>query len=415
MFDFPASPSNGQMFTPVAGGPSYVFQTPVWRLAPGGVNSGVWVGDAPPSSPSQGTLWWESDSGNTFIYYDDGSSQQWVQFNSAPPPAGFMPITAQARNRIVNPAMQISQELGDTGTGASSAYFADQWQFVFIGPTCGANRNSSVAASPNGTLTRAGLNINTAKGSLASGDQAGLFTPIEGIHLRDLQWGTAAAKQVVLQFVARVTTTPGTYGVSIRNGALNRAWLGSFSVPAVNTDYLITMVIPGDTTGTWPKDNTLGMYVGFTFAAGTGVQGVPGWQAGNLLAPAGVTNGAAATGALLITDVGLYLDSQATGLAPPWQMPDEAEQLRACQRYWQKASTSLDGNMTSGVTYSGYGSLALPMRTTPTLSAVNVSASGFPATPSLGFTAPNMLFDSRTCNATGRALMRADVTANARM
>jgi hypothetical protein len=33
-------------------------------------------------------------------------------------------------------------------------------------------------------------------------------------------------------------------------------------------------------------------------------------------------------------DVGLYLDPNATGVPPPWQMPDEAEELAACQRYW---------------------------------------------------------------------------------
>ena len=35
-------------------------------------------------------------------------------------------------------------------------------------------------------------------------------------------------------------------------------------------------------------------------------------------------------------DVGLYLDPHNTGIAPPWQMPDEAEELRACQRYYCK-------------------------------------------------------------------------------
>jgi hypothetical protein len=85
MFDFPNAPINGQLFTPIANGPSYMYQNPVWRLVSGGVNPGFWVGDAPPSNPVQGTLWWESDSGNSFIWYDDGSSAQWVQFNIAPP------------------------------------------------------------------------------------------------------------------------------------------------------------------------------------------------------------------------------------------------------------------------------------------------------------------------------------------
>lgn len=40
MFDFPASPANGQIFTP-PGGPSYRFQSPVWTLLASG------IGEAP--------------------------------------------------------------------------------------------------------------------------------------------------------------------------------------------------------------------------------------------------------------------------------------------------------------------------------------------------------------------------------
>jgi hypothetical protein len=36
------------------------------------------IGDSPPSTPVGGQLWWESDSGNLFIWYDDGTSSQWV-------------------------------------------------------------------------------------------------------------------------------------------------------------------------------------------------------------------------------------------------------------------------------------------------------------------------------------------------
>lgn len=38
----------------------------------------IYVGDTPPSSPATGQLWWESDSGLLFVYYDDGNTKQWV-------------------------------------------------------------------------------------------------------------------------------------------------------------------------------------------------------------------------------------------------------------------------------------------------------------------------------------------------
>jgi Collagen triple helix repeat (20 copies) len=45
---------------------------------PAGPPSSVAIGLTAPVTPTVGQLWWRSDSGNMFIYYDDGNSQQWV-------------------------------------------------------------------------------------------------------------------------------------------------------------------------------------------------------------------------------------------------------------------------------------------------------------------------------------------------
>lgn len=79
-FDFPASPVDGQEFTP-SGGPTYIFASPVWLLKSGSAASALYVGDDPPTTPGSGQLWYESDTGNTFVYYDDGNTKQWVQIN----------------------------------------------------------------------------------------------------------------------------------------------------------------------------------------------------------------------------------------------------------------------------------------------------------------------------------------------
>jgi len=39
------------------------------------------IGLTPPASPQVGQLWWRSDSGRLFIYYNDGTSSQWVPVN----------------------------------------------------------------------------------------------------------------------------------------------------------------------------------------------------------------------------------------------------------------------------------------------------------------------------------------------
>ena len=41
-------------------------------------NSAVAISASPPSSPSSGDLWWDSDDGDLHVYYNDGSTAQWV-------------------------------------------------------------------------------------------------------------------------------------------------------------------------------------------------------------------------------------------------------------------------------------------------------------------------------------------------
>ena len=37
------------------------------------------LSDTSPSTPSSGDLWWNSSSGGMYIYYNDGTSSQWVE------------------------------------------------------------------------------------------------------------------------------------------------------------------------------------------------------------------------------------------------------------------------------------------------------------------------------------------------
>lgn len=44
----------------------------------GGGSSLITTADTPPSSPADGTLWWDSTVGKLKVFYDDGTSTQWV-------------------------------------------------------------------------------------------------------------------------------------------------------------------------------------------------------------------------------------------------------------------------------------------------------------------------------------------------
>ena len=96
------------------------------------------------------------------------------------------------------------------------------------------------------------------------------------------------------------------------------------------------MSIPGPTVGTWPIDNTGAVTVAFSCAAGTAFQTATQntWVAGNFLAATGVSNLFTGARSFYFTDVGLYLDADATGKPPRYEMPDEAQEQNACQRYF---------------------------------------------------------------------------------
>jgi hypothetical protein len=73
--DFPASPTVGQLFT-AGNGVTYKWSGTIWL--PVGGSSLLSIGDSPPGSPGNGQLWWNSVRGELFIYYADGTSNQWV-------------------------------------------------------------------------------------------------------------------------------------------------------------------------------------------------------------------------------------------------------------------------------------------------------------------------------------------------
>ena len=57
---------------------------PTGPSGPQGV-AGLDVGVSPPAGPSTaGDLWWESDTGHLYVYYNDGNSNQWVAVSQGP-------------------------------------------------------------------------------------------------------------------------------------------------------------------------------------------------------------------------------------------------------------------------------------------------------------------------------------------
>jgi hypothetical protein len=87
--DFPASPTNGQIYE------QYVYDSalPGWR-SKGGAVAATYVSDTAPSGAVKGDMWYRSSDGTTYVFVVDADSSQWVEIRSEVSTAqvGLVPI-----------------------------------------------------------------------------------------------------------------------------------------------------------------------------------------------------------------------------------------------------------------------------------------------------------------------------------
>ena len=77
------SPDDGTIAVDTTNDVFYFRSSGSWQQVSGG-GASVTVSDTAPSSPDAGDLWYESDTGNTIVYYDDGvGAAQWVELGHA--------------------------------------------------------------------------------------------------------------------------------------------------------------------------------------------------------------------------------------------------------------------------------------------------------------------------------------------
>lgn len=356
-----------------------------------------------PSSPTNGQIY------GGYLY----SGGVWLQSGALLTP------TAQTRNRIVNPAMQISQELiKSTAYTTNLGYPADQWQVASIAAGLAYACNDGGNVGPSYIF----LNTTSATPSPAAGDYHMLTQAIEGLKVNDFQWGTAGARQVVLRFDA-FPTVAGTIGVSLRAGDGGRSYVKNVALTTGGWN-TYTVVIPGDIAGTWATSNALGMALYFALMSGSNFIGVEGWQAGSKIGASGMSNSvAAANQGVYFRNVGLYLDPQNTGVAPPFQPPDYTQELAACTRYYYKVSGGVSGTLinagaiASGAGVAGYGSWLFPvrMRISPSLVFTNLATANVSGTMSAQSVSPDGFRTVINSAAAGTFYCVFDPIANARL
>jgi hypothetical protein len=89
-WDFPDAPAIGEQFTPSGSSVALTWDGNIWTFPMGGVAGTITIADDPPTGVAPNTLWWDSNSGDLFVNYNDADSTQWVQINrNAPATTGI--------------------------------------------------------------------------------------------------------------------------------------------------------------------------------------------------------------------------------------------------------------------------------------------------------------------------------------
>ena len=254
-----------------------------------------------------------------------------------------------ARNRIINGDMRIDQRnAGASVTPTSDVYTLDRWIAVRSQASKFSVQQNTADAPTTQGFTHCMKVTSLSAYTVTSSDYFTVNQSIEGLNIADLAWGTASAKSVTLSFWVRSSLT-GTFGGVFNNSGATRSYPFTYTISAANTWEQKSIVVPGDTSGTWLTTNSAGVEIRFGLGVGSSQSGAAGsWSGSTFLGATGATSVVGTNGATFyLTGVQLEPGSVAT----PFERRSYGQELALCQRYYEK---SYDQSVVPGTsTYAG--------------------------------------------------------------
>ena len=243
---------------------------------------------------------------------------------------GFTPQTSNmaGRNLVINGHMLISQR----GTGAftdNNGFSVDRWKNISNTTDFSVQQSSVV---PSGQEFTKSVHVTpTATKTHNSSDYFFISHYVEGYNIGGLGYGTSGAKTITISFWVRSSKT-GTYSLGMKNSVANRSRQNEYTINTADTWEKKTIVVPGETTGSWPIDNTRGIAFDFCLAGqNTATSSVNTWLSNNSNMSTNQVNFFDNTNNnFYLTGVQVEVGSAATD----FDYRSYGEELSLCQRYF---------------------------------------------------------------------------------
>jgi hypothetical protein len=255
-YNFPNSPSNGDTVTVNNVTYTYNSTSGAWKttvISGGAGGASVTVSETAPTNPSEGDLWFDPSVLKTFVYYNDGTANQWVQSN----PTGGGGASGGA-SVTVSETAPTSPSAGDLWWSSSEAVmyiYTDSSQWVSTSFT-------GLSDTPS-TLGTAGqiAKVNSGGTALEFADQSGVTVYATADQLPgsanagDLAFVTATNRLYLWTGtgwynIALINTNPTISGVSSSYALAIDGTATVITITATDPEGLpITYSIASDTSG----------------------------------------------------------------------------------------------------------------------------------------------------------------------
>jgi len=226
--------------------------------------------------------------------------------------------------------MQVFQR--NTSSTANNAYSVDRWQHKDSASTVAMTITQDTDV-PTGQGFYYSLKASTTANATSNGF-LGIAQRMEGYNINPLAWGTSGAKQATVSFWVK-SSTAGTYALSSRNNAADRACVMEYTINSANTWEYKTVTFPADTSGTWERTTSIGNRLWWGLSAvGGNTSTIGSWQNANVYQSSNNADwsGSTATATFYLTGVQLEVGTVAT----PFEHRSYGEELALCQRYYYK-------------------------------------------------------------------------------